>query len=79
VTEISLNGIYVIQPDGTTHFVIEYPHGIRLRVPTSITFAGPNLQTACVGSLAADHLLRFTAPIPGVPQQHWIGVENSWP
>ena len=72
LTEISRNGIYVIQPDGTTHCVIEDLQGIRLRVPTSITFAGPNLQTAYVGSLAADHLLRFTAPIPGVPQQHWV-------
>jgi len=77
VTEISRNGIYVIQPDETTHCVIEDPQGLRLQVPTSITFAGADLQTAYVGSLVADHLLKFTAPIPGLPQQHWRTIEES--
>jgi len=45
--------------------------GRTIQFPTSITFAGPDLMTVYLGSLAMPHLLRFTAPVPGLPMHHW--------
>lgn len=65
VTEITRNAIVVLRPDGRAHPVYEDPAGAVLRVPTSITFTGPDRRTALVGSLQADRLARFRSPVPG--------------
>ncbi|HKQ27662.1 MAG TPA: SMP-30/gluconolactonase/LRE family protein, partial [Burkholderiales bacterium] len=56
VTEITRNALVVISPDARAHTVYEDPEGKTLLMPTSITFAGPDLRTALVGSLKMDHL-----------------------
>jgi sugar lactone lactonase YvrE len=71
VTEITRNAIYVIEPTGLAHCVFQDPQGLILRVPTSITFGGPDLRTAYVGSLAMDTLMTFKAPFSGEPLSHW--------
>lgn len=71
VTEITRNSLVVISPDGHSHVVFEDPEGKTLLLPTSITFAGPDLRTALVGSLKMDRLAAFTAPHPGQPLAHW--------
>ncbi len=68
VTEITRNALIVISPDQAAHTVFEDPEGKTLLMPTSITFAGPELRTALVGSLKMDHLAVFTAPFPGQRQ-----------
>jgi sugar lactone lactonase YvrE len=65
ITEITRNALVVITPGGKAHTVFEDPAGKTLLLPTSITFAGKDRRTAIVGSLKMDHLLAFTAPIPG--------------
>lgn len=45
--------------------------GPRFQFPASVTFAGPDLQTVYIGSLAMPHLLRFRSPVPGLPMRHW--------
>ena len=45
--------------------------GPRIQFPVSVTFAGPDLQTVYMGSLAMPHLLRFRSPVPGLPMRHW--------
>jgi gluconolactonase len=65
VTEITRNAIVVLRPDGSAHTVFEDPTGAVLRVPTSITFTGPDRRTALVGSLKADRLATFRSPVPG--------------
>ena len=37
----------------------------------SVTFGGPDLQTAYIGSLRASHIPCFRAPLPGLPMVHW--------
>jgi sugar lactone lactonase YvrE len=37
----------------------------------SITFGGPDLRTAYVGSLKGKRIPFFTAPVPGLPMIHW--------
>ena len=38
---------------------------------TSITFGGPDLKTAYLGSLASDTLFTFRSPVAGVEPAHW--------
>lgn len=45
--------------------------GPKLQFPASITFAGPELKTAYLGSLAMPHLVAFESPVPGLPMRHW--------
>jgi sugar lactone lactonase YvrE len=37
----------------------------------SITFGGPDLRTAYIGSLKGTRIPCFTAPVPGLPMIHW--------
>ncbi|WP_298378900.1 SMP-30/gluconolactonase/LRE family protein [Azospirillum sp.] len=37
----------------------------------SVTFAGPDLRTVCLGSLGGDRLPVFRSPVPGLPPTHW--------
>lgn len=37
----------------------------------SITFGGPDLQTAYIGSLKGNRIPYFRAPVPGLPMIHW--------
>lgn len=73
VTEITRHALIVISPDGQAHTVFDDPEGKTLLLPTSITFAGPDLRTALVGSLKMDRLAAFSAPFPGQPLAHWKG------
>jgi sugar lactone lactonase YvrE len=43
----------------------------RLQFPTSLCFAGEDLRTVYVGSLAMPRLPTFRAPVPGLPMSHW--------
>ncbi len=45
--------------------------GPRLQFPTSVAFAGPDLKTVYMGSLAMPHLVSFQSPVPGLPMRHW--------
>ena len=45
--------------------------GPRLQLLASLTFAGPDLKTVYMGSLAMPHLITFRAPVPGLPMRHW--------
>ncbi len=42
-----------------------------LRNVSSIAFAGQDLRTAHLGSLAGEALATFRAPVAGVPPAHW--------
>lgn len=37
----------------------------------SVTFAGPELRTACLGSLRGISIPAFTSPVAGLPMVHW--------
>jgi len=37
----------------------------------SVTFGGPDLQTAYIGSLRGSRIPYFRAPVPGLPMVHW--------
>lgn len=71
VTEITRHALYAITPQGIAHTIFEDPEGKTLYFPTSLTFGGPDLRTAYVGSLKLGHLTSFTAPVPGAPMYHW--------
>jgi hypothetical protein len=37
----------------------------------SVTFGGPDLRTAYIGSLQGPRIPYFQAPVPGLPMGHW--------
>jgi hypothetical protein len=37
----------------------------------SVTFGGPRLETAYIGSLKGKRIPYFRAPVPGLPMVHW--------
>ena len=37
----------------------------------SVTFGGPDLRTAYIGSLQGFRIPYFQAPVPGLPMGHW--------
>jgi gluconolactonase len=37
----------------------------------SVTFGGPDLRTAYIGSLKGNRVPYFKAPAPGLPMVHW--------
>jgi len=43
----------------------------RLKNIASITFGGPDLKTAYLGSLAGDSLVTFRSPVAGAKPPHW--------
>ena len=45
--------------------------GQRWQFPTSVCFAGRDLRTVYVGSLAMSRLPTFRAPVPGLSMSHW--------
>lgn len=40
----------------------------------SVTFGGPDLRTAYIGSLKGKRIPCFRAPVPGLPMVHWHGA-----
>jgi gluconolactonase len=45
--------------------------GPTLQLITSVTFGGPDLRTAYVGSLGMNRLPTFQSPVAGRPMRHW--------
>ena len=45
--------------------------GSNLQFITSLTFGGPDLRTAYLGSLAMSTLPTFQSPVAGLPMRHW--------
>jgi sugar lactone lactonase YvrE len=46
-------------------------HGNPLANISCVTFGGPDLRTAYMGSLMGEHLLSFRAPVAGTRPVHW--------
>ena len=42
----------------------------------SVTFGGPDLQTAYIGSLRGNRIPYFRAPAPGLPMVHWNDLRS---
>ena len=45
--------------------------GPTLQLLTSLTFGGPDLRTAYIGSLGMSRLPTFRSPVAGLPMRHW--------
>jgi len=45
--------------------------GSTLQLIASLTFGGPDLRTAYIGSLGMNRLPTFRSPVPGRPMRHW--------
>jgi gluconolactonase len=71
VTDPLNNALIVVSPEGRAHEVMRDPSGECLGGAASLTFTGPDLRTAVIGSLRMNHLPAFRAPLAGVAMAHW--------
>ena len=60
----------IITPKREFHIVLQDLQGDIVRRPTNITFGGPDMRTAYVGSLRGPFIPTFQAPEPGLPLIH---------
>ncbi len=65
------NAVKLVEQNALTPEAMYACVGPTLQFPASITFAGPDLRTAYLGSLAMPHLVKFQSPVPGLPMRHW--------
>jgi|TARA_R110002072_G_scaffold3759_2_gene26819 sugar lactone lactonase YvrE len=72
ITEIERNALIVLPAGGETVVVVEGPDEGPTWFPTSLTFGGPDLRDAYIGSLKMDRLARFRSPVAGPPPPHWL-------
>ena len=61
------NVIYRLTPDGQLDKLVEDWMSTTLSAPTNIVFAGDDLKTLVIGSLARWHLSKGKMPVAGVP------------
>lgn len=71
LTELSRNSLHLLTPEGEAYCIFEDLEGQFLQTPTSLTFAGSDLRTVYVGSLAMTSLVTFRSPVAGFPLSHW--------
>lgn len=71
VTEVTRNALVVITPEGEAHTIFEDPDGKTVLFPASLTFGGPGLRAAYIGSIKMDRIACFEAPVSGAPLRHW--------
>lgn len=71
VTEVGRNSIIVITPEQSSYLVFCDPSGQTLKRPASLTFAGPDMKTAYIGSLDMDRIPYFRSPTAGRALEHW--------
>ncbi len=65
------NAVSLVEQNALTPEAMYACVGPTLQFPASITFAGPDLKTAYLGSLAMPHLVKFQSPVAGLPMRHW--------
>lgn len=71
VTELTRNALVVIEPQGDAFIAIENLDGHLFEAPSSLTFGGPDLRTAYIGSLSMNRIATFRAEVAGVALRHW--------
>lgn len=72
ITEITRNALIVLPPEGEPIVAVEGPDEGPTWFPTSVTFGGPDLKDAYIGSLKMDRLARFRSPVAGPTPPHWL-------
>jgi sugar lactone lactonase YvrE len=72
VTQPALaNAVSLVKQNALTPEAMYACMGATIQFPASITFAGPDLKTAYLGSLAMPYLVKFQSPVAGLPMRHW--------
>jgi len=70
VTLVAANTIVAITPAGEMVTVISDPDGEIMRMPTNVSWGGPDLRDLYIGSIATDYVLHARSPVPGLPLAH---------
>ncbi len=70
VTLVVMNALGIITPRREFFVVLHDHQGDLMPRPTNITFGGPGLRTAYIGSLRGPYICTFQVPYPGLPLIH---------
>ncbi len=70
VTVVSSGRICAITSDQRLVSVIDDPFGSTMRLPTNVSWGGPDLRDLYIGLLGTTHILKLTSPVPGFPLAH---------
>ncbi len=67
VTLPTQNRVVAVTPDRQIVTIMHDPAGALLRMPTNVSFGGPDGCDVYIGSIARRHVVRGRSPIPGLP------------
>ncbi len=70
VTLVAANRIVAITPQGEVMEVVADPKGELMRLPTNVSWGGPDMRDLYIGSIGCDYVLHARSPIPGLPLLH---------
>lgn len=70
VTLVAANRIVAITPQGEVMEVVADPTGELMRLPTNVSWGGPDMRDLYIGSIGCDYVLHARSPIPGLPLLH---------
>ncbi|MCH6560957.1 MAG: SMP-30/gluconolactonase/LRE family protein [Myxococcales bacterium] len=70
VTLVAANRIVAITPQGEVVEVVADPSGELMRLPTNVSWGGPDLRDLYIGSIGSDYVLHARSPVPGLPLLH---------
>ncbi len=70
VTLVAANRIVAITPQGEVVEVIADPKGELMRLPTNVSWGGPDMRDLYIGSIGSDYVLHARSPVPGLPLLH---------
>ncbi|MCZ6714113.1 MAG: SMP-30/gluconolactonase/LRE family protein [Deltaproteobacteria bacterium] len=70
VTLVAANRIVAITPQGEVVEVVADPTGELMRLPTNVSWGGPDLRDLYIGSIGSDYVLHARSPVPGLPLLH---------
>ena len=70
VTLVAANRIVAITPQADVVEVVADPTGEIMRLPTNVSWGGPDMRDLYIGSIGSDYVLQARSPVPGLPLLH---------
>ncbi len=59
-----------ITPQGEVVEVVTDPTGELMRLPTNVSWGGPDMRDLYIGTIGSDYVLHTRSPVPGLPLLH---------
>ncbi len=70
VTLVMANKVVAITPAGEVVSMLSDPTGKMMRMPTNVSWGGPDMRDLYIGSVVSDYVVHVPSPVPGMPLVH---------